>query len=113
MSNHEDMVRLRHMLDAAQKAVNFVQNRNRVDLDTDEILSLALIRLLEILGEAARGLSKEFRQRNPHIVWQQIIGMRDRLIHGYFDVDMDIVWAILNTDLPPLISDLEKILPSD
>ena len=72
MSKHDDGVRLRHMLDAAQKIMKFAEGRNRVDLDTDEVLQLAVIRLLEVLGEAARGVSKSFRENHPEIEWEPI-----------------------------------------
>ena len=106
----DDEIRLRHMLDAANKAMAFVKGRSHNDLGSDEMLALAVTRLLEILGEAARGLSQEFKNRNPKIAWKQIMGTRDRLIHGYFDVDLDIIWAIITRDLPPLIKELEGLL---
>jgi uncharacterized protein with HEPN domain len=106
----DDEIRLRHMLDAALKAVSFVKGRSRSDLDSDEKLALAVTRLLDILGEAARGLSRDFKNSNPQIEWKQIMGTRDRLIHGYFDVDLDIIWAIVTRDLPPLITELENLL---
>ena len=77
------------------------------------MLSLALVRLLEIIGEAAKGVSEELRQQYPEIPWKQIAGTRDRLIHGYFDVDLDIIWSIVADDLPILIAGLEMILPSN
>ena len=89
----DDRILLHHMLDAARKVGDFIRGRSRADLDSDEMLALAVTRLLEILGEAARGLSEEFKKRNPKIAWKQITGTRDRLIHGYFDVDLDIIWA--------------------
>jgi len=98
------------MLDAALKAKHFIQRRSRGVLDSDEMLALAVIRLLEVMGEATRGLSQEVKDKNPQIPWKQIAGTRDRLIHGYFDVDLDIIWNIVNRDLPPLIEELEKIL---
>jgi len=106
----DDRILLRHMLDAARKGRDFIKWRSRADLDSDEMLALAVIRLLEVIGEAARGLSEDFRNRNPEIPWKQIAGARDRLIHGYFDVDLDIIWGILTSDLPSLITELEKIL---
>ncbi len=112
MSRDEDIVRLRHMLDAARKAMEFAQGRSRADLDADEMLELALIRLLEILGKAAKSVSLDYRQSYPRIPWKQIAGTRDRLIHGYFDVDMDIVWEIVTVDLPSLIVELEEIIPA-
>ncbi len=109
MSN-EDAVRLRHMLDAARRAIEFMQGRAKSDLESDEQLSLAVVRLLEILGEAAKNVSEDLRKDYPDIPWRQIAGTRDRLIHGYFDVDLDIVWQIISTDLPVLVAQLEKAL---
>jgi uncharacterized protein with HEPN domain len=107
-----DAVRLRHMLDAAQKARHFIHNRSRSDLDSDELLSLALVRLLEIVGEAATRVSTDVRTAYPTIPWQPIADTRNRLIHGYYDVDLDIVWTILQDDLPSLIAELEPIVAS-
>jgi len=112
MLESEDIVRLRHMLDAARKATELTKKCDRSDLDKDETLALAVVRLLEILGEAAKNVSDKCRQENPAIPWRQIAGTRDRLIHGYFDVDLDIVWKIISVDLPALIQQLEKILPN-
>ena len=106
----DDLVRLRHMLDAAHRAREFAQDRSRADLDSDEMLALALVRLLEIVGEAARGVSVGLRERHLEIPWGQVASTRDRLIHGYFDVDLDIVWGIVTKDLPPLITQLEAII---
>ena len=105
-----DQIRLRHMLDAGRKVLYFVKGRSRHDLYSNEILALAVTRLLEVLGEAARGLSEEIKDKNPQIPWRQIIGTRDHLIHGYFEVDLDIIWNIVSRDLPPLITELEKLL---
>jgi len=108
----DDLVRLRHMLDAAQKAGHFIQGRERKDLEAEDMLSLAIVRLLEIVGEAAMHVSEAVRASLPGIPWPQITSARNRLIHGYFDVDLDIVWAILQDDLPPLIAQLEQVLPA-
>lgn len=106
----DDNIRLRHILDSASEAVAFTQDHKRVDLDTDRKLNLSLVRLLEIIGEAARGISAEFRDEHPDLPWKSMIGMRDRLIHGYFDVNLEVVWKTVTEDLPPLISQLEKII---
>ncbi len=106
-----DAIRLRHMLDAAIRARSFVQDRKRDDLETDEMLALALVRLLEIIGEAAARVSQDVKSKLPAIPWRQITGTRNRLIHGYFAVDLDIVWAIVQNDLPPCISVLEAAVP--
>lgn len=106
----EDIVRLRHMLDAARKAVAFSTGRQRSDLDLDEMFGLAITRLLEILGEAAKMVSPAGRSACPHIPWKQLAGTRDRLIHAYFNVNFDIVWQILTSDLPALIPQIEAAL---
>ncbi len=110
MPLHDDELRLRHMLAAAQKAVAFAAHRTRQDLDTDEQFALALTRLLEIIGEAAGSVSEEMRTRNPVIPWRAIISTRNRLIHGYFDVDLDVLWNIVANDLPVLTREIERLL---
>ena len=110
MSKHDDGVRLHHMLDAALKAREFITGRTRIDLNHDEKLTLALVRLLEVLGEAATQVSEDTRKLHPQIPWTNITATRHRLIHGYFDVDLDIVWEIVNADLPALIKALQRIL---
>ncbi len=87
-----------------------VRGKTRADLDTDRKLNLALVRLLEIIGEAAGRISKEDRDRHSNIPWAEIVGLRNRLIHGYDEVDFDILWQIVTTDLPPLIRNLENSL---
>lgn len=111
MSRHDEMVRLRHMLDHAREAVLLVRGKTRKDLDSNRVLNLALVRLLEIIGEAANRVSEDTRKRHPGIVWPQIVGLRNRLIHGYDSVDMDVLWQILSEDIPLLISELERIVP--
>ena len=105
-----DMVRLHHILDAAHEAVAFSQGHSGKDLYSDRMLSLSLVRLLEIIGEAARGISPACRAADPEIAWQKMAGMRDRLVHGYFDINLDVVWETVTADLPPLVSQLENII---
>ena len=105
-----DRIRLQHMLDAAQKTLQFTQNCSREDLDRDEMLALAVVRLIEILGEAAKNISQQTRDLTPSIPWRQISGTRDRLSHAYFDVNLDIIWEIISSDLPQLIPQLEQLL---
>ena len=112
MPRHDTDVRLRHMLDAAREAVQMARGKTRADLDTDRPLNLSLVRLLEIVGEAASRIPVAIRRRYPKIPWPQIIGMRNRLIHGYDIVDYDIIWSTVTEDLPPLVAELEKILSS-
>ena len=95
MPHEKDSIRLRHMLDAARKAIEFSQGRSREDLDRDEMYALAVVRLVEVIGEAARAVSSATKESNPGIPWREIVGTRDRLAHGYYDVDQDIVWTIV------------------
>lgn len=113
MSRHDDNISLRHILDHAREAVSLTQNRSRSDLDTDRLLSLALVRLAEVVGEAATRVSIPRRQQHPEIPWSQIVGLRNRLIHGYDTINFDILWQILIADFPALITTLEKIAPPE
>lgn len=110
MTQHDGASRLRHMLDAAQKAVEFSAGKNRGSLDSEEQLVLSLTRLIEIIGEAAKNVSADMRSKHPEIPWSDIAGTRDRLTHGYFEVDYDIVWQIVSSDLPKLIPQLKKLV---
>jgi uncharacterized protein with HEPN domain len=106
----DDSIRLRHMLDASREAESFSRNKTRKSLDTDRKLALALVKCIEIIGEAAAQISNESREALPQIPWSDIIAMRNRLIHAYFDINLDILWKTIIEDLPPLISELKKIL---
>ena len=106
----DDNVRLRHMRDAARQAVGFAKNKKRLDLDSDLMLVLALVKAIEIVGEAATRTTSATRDKYPQIAWADIIGMRNRLIHAYFDINLDILWRTVQQDLPPLIADLEAVV---
>ncbi|MCZ7555851.1 MAG: DUF86 domain-containing protein [Bacteroidia bacterium] len=107
---NKDRIRIRHMLDATEKALGFSDTIRRQDLQSDEMRALAIIRLLEIIGEAASKVSEETRTAHPDIPWREMSGTRNRLIHAYEEVDLDIVWQILSTDLPPLRNALHHLL---
>ena len=110
MSRRETTVSLRHMPDHAREAVSLAHDKARADLDKDRMLNLALVRLLEIIGEAASRIPKQKRDLYADIPWTEIVGLRNRLIHGYDEVDFDILWEIVVSDLPTLIAKLEAIL---
>jgi uncharacterized protein with HEPN domain len=110
MTRHDDSTRLRHMLDHAVEACQMIRGRARSDLDQDRQLNLALVRLMEIIGEAAGRVSPETCASEPEIPWPDIVSLRNRLIHGYDEIDFDILWHIIAVDLPPLVQQLEKIL---
>ena len=111
MGRHEATVRYQHMLDNARKARTLARGKTREDLDNAWVDTLALVRLLEVIGEAANRVPNEEQRRHPEIPWSQIIGLRNRLIHGYDSIDLDILWQILSEDLVPLIASLEAIVP--
>ena len=101
------------MLDASNEVLSFAQGKDRSALDTDRKLTLAIIKSIEIVGEAASKISQECRVEFPQIPWANIITMRNRLIHAYFEIDLDILWETITEDIPPLIEELEKITPAD
>jgi uncharacterized protein with HEPN domain len=110
MYSNKDIIRLRHMLDAAQQILQFTQSCSQEDLETNEMLALAVVRLIEIIGEAATNVSSEVQLSSPEIPWQQIKGTRNRLAHAYFDVDLDIIWGIVSQGLRPLVQNIKKLL---
>ena len=111
--SREDEIRLRHMVDAAREAASFAAGRTRGDLDADRQLVMALVKEIEIVGEAAARVSEAAHEHLPNIPWDELIGMRNRLVHAYFDVNLDIVWQTVQDDLPRLIALLEPIEPPD
>jgi uncharacterized protein with HEPN domain len=108
--NPHDRVRLRHIADALNAAMRFVDGRVRNDLDTDEMLLFALVRAIEIVGEAASKVTAETRAEMPDLPWASIVGMRHRLIHAYFDINRDILWTTVTEAVPPLAERLNKFL---
>lgn len=103
MTPPDDLVRLRHLRDAAEKAIEFSAGKTRQSLDEDELLRLGLTKLVEIVGEAAKQVSDSTRTNHPEVPWSAASRMRDRLIHHYFDIDLDILWATVTQDLPRLL----------
>ena len=109
----DDAIRVRHMLDAAREALSFVDGKTRFDLNNNRMLVLSLIKSIEIIGEAAASVTQETRFQYPLIPWRDIVGMRNRLIHVYFDIDLDRVWDTLTDDLPKLIAELEQVIQKE
>ena len=111
MLDELDSTRLRHMLDAARKAVRFVAGRSREELENDDDpLADALVRLVSLIGEAANQVSPATQIELDDVPWPDVIGMRNRLIHAYFDINLDILWATVQTSLPALIEALSPAL---
>ncbi|MCK9419041.1 MAG: DUF86 domain-containing protein [Nitrospirae bacterium] len=109
----DDVIRLRHMVDAAREALSFAQGKDRNDLTSNRMLVLSLIKSIEIIGEAASTVTQKFRELHPELPWKDIVAMRNRLIHVYFDIDLDRVWDTIVDDLPHLILVLEKVIAQE
>ena len=109
----DDWVYVGHMLDISRKAIEAVSGKSREAYDRDEIFRMALTHFIQVIGEAARKVSPEFQESHPQIPWHQIIGMRHRIIHGYMNVDEDVVWEVITKDLPLLFTELENISPPE
>ena len=94
-----------------REALSFVLERTRSDLDSDRQLVLALVKDIEIVGEAAARITETTRRSLPEMPWDRIVAMRNRLVHAYFDINLDIVWKTVQEDLPALIALLERAIP--
>ena len=110
MTRHSDHIHIVDMLVHAAKAVEMAGGADRAEFERNEMMQLAVTRLLEIVGEAAGRAFKAFRERHPGLPGHQMIGTRNRLAHGYDDIDPEIVWDIVRNDLPSLIGRLEVIV---
>lgn len=97
----EDTARIRHIIEAAEAASRFVEGRQRAELDSDLMLQFALVRAVEIIGEAASKVSIEMRKARPEIPWAEIVAMRNRLIHAYFKINLNILWKTVTNEIQP------------
>jgi uncharacterized protein with HEPN domain len=109
----DDAVYVGHMLDMARQARELVASRTRADYDADVALRLALAHLVQNIGEAARRGAPELQKVHPDIPWRNIVGIRHKVVHDYFYVDYDIIWDVVTSDLPRLVSKLELIVGPD
>ena len=103
-----DSVRVQHMLDSARLAIKLASERCRADLDDDVMLRLSLVKLVEIVGEAARQVTQEGRAGFPGVPWEDVVGTRNRLVHAYYDINLEILWQTVQEDLPELVALLER-----
>lgn len=108
MSPHDRWC-LQHRIEAAEDVQTFVAGRQRADLNRDRMLVYAIVRAVEIIGEAASKISEETRSAHPAIPWKAIIGMRNRLVHAYFDIDASIVWVAVTEEIPALLRQLKTL----
>ncbi len=109
----DDMVYLRHMLDFALEAILMIHDKKRADFDVDRVLRNALVHVIQNLGEAARRVSKDGREKYSDIPWQEIIGMRSVIVHDYLHVDDEAVWRVVKRNIPDLVIKLTKIIPPE
>lgn len=110
---HSNIELLRHIRDEVSFVLDATKNKTQEELELDPVLSRAVERSLEIIGEASNKLDNEFRASYPHVEWSKIIRTRHRLIHEYFGVDYDIVWLIITEKLPDLLEDVTAIIASN
>ena len=108
MTAHDPLTSLGQVRDHAWEAVRMCADRDRADLDTDRQFYLAIVKLLEIVGEAARRIPDSVRTQYPAIPWADIVGLRSWLVHAYDGIDCDVIWATVQDDLPKLIHELEQ-----
>lgn len=106
-----DSARLLDILLSARRAVGYVQGVDRARFDADLLLQDAVVRRIELVGEAAGKVSRETQEALPDVPWREISGMRNRLAHEYFRVDLDIVWRVVTVELPVVIPVLEAVVP--
>jgi uncharacterized protein with HEPN domain len=104
---------LRHILDETAFLMDQVKGMTKDQLLQNETLKRAVVRSLEVIGEAVKKVPLEFRQKYDHIDWRSIAGMRDRLIHGYFEIDYDIVWEVVTEKIPVLKQEIQQIIQDE
>lgn len=109
----EAAVFLKHILDSIALIEQFLQNMTKEDFDEDARSQEAVVRRLEVIGEAAKHVPASLREEYPSISWKDIAGMRDKLIHHYFGINLNTVWATVKEDLPKLKEEVEKIVKSE
>jgi uncharacterized protein with HEPN domain len=106
----DDRLTLELMLDTANRLRALARERGRAAFEADDVLQLATLHLIQRLGESASRLSAEFRADHPEFPWAEMIGMRNRIVHGYDDLDPDIIWRVAAEDVEPVVAALERAL---
>jgi uncharacterized protein with HEPN domain len=110
MTAIDDLTRIRHMRDAGKEILEFAAENSQSSFSSNRMLQLAIVKDLEIIGEAANNVSAECQEKYSYIPWRAMVGMRNRLVHAYFGINLDVIWQTVQQDLPPLIQSLERAL---
>ena len=113
MSDHDDRLPMHQMLEHAREAVEMIRGRHRAQLESNRMLQLALVHLVQVVGEAAARVSREGQARHPDVPWRQAIGTWNRRVHGYDRIDYDVVWDTIAEDFPGLVAALEQALSGE
>ena len=106
----DDYWRCRHMIEAAEHAIRFVSGRTRADLDHDPMLLFAVVRAIEIIGEASRHISEQMQEDHPEAPWFEMRAIRNKIVHDYMEINTDIIWDTVQNDLPALKPVIENLL---
>jgi uncharacterized protein with HEPN domain len=110
MTAIDDLTRIRHIRDAGKEILEFVAESTQSSFSSNRMLQLAIVKDLEIIGEAANNVSTECQEKYSYIPWRAMVGMRNRLVHAYFGINLDVIWQTVQQDLPPLMQSLERAL---
>lgn len=113
MSKRGDELYLGHMRQMASTVCDLVRGMTREELQTDTRTQLALVRAITVIGEAARHMSEALVSKNPDVPWKRIIGMRHKLVHDYFETDLEVVWTTATVHIPELVALLDQIIPPE
>ena len=109
----DNITRMHHIFDSCVEILNFTEKISELQFTKNRMLHLAIVHLLEIIGESANSITSEMHQKYPTVPWKSIIGMRNRLIHGYFDIDLKVVWQTVKKDIPILHNEIKKIMEQE
>ena len=109
----KDIVYIKHIRDAIDLILDYTKELNKTSFSSKEVVQDAVIRRIQVIGEAVKNVSTIFREKYTEIPWKKISGMRDKIIHGYFNVDIDIVWKVIVKDIPILKKNIEEIIKKE
>ncbi len=109
MRNKENIVFIKHILDSINAIEDFSKGMSRKELSSNRMKQSAIVREIEVIGEAVKNISDNLKENYSSVPWKEIVGTRDKMIHHYFGVDLDIIWNIVKKDLPKLKLSMEKI----